>query len=44
MPGDASDYADAPEIMLGFERCWSTRAAVTSELPYRTRSTASRSI
>ena len=32
-------YADAPEIMLGFERCWSTRAAVTSELAYRMRST-----
>ncbi len=35
-------YTDAPEIMLGFERCWSTRAPVTSELPYRMRSTNER--
>ena len=28
-------YDDAPELLLGFERCWSTRAPVTYELPYR---------
>ncbi|HET9104487.1 MAG TPA: EAL domain-containing protein [Solirubrobacteraceae bacterium] len=32
-------YDDAPEVLLGFERCWSTRAPVTHELPYRRRTT-----
>lgn len=35
-------FDDAPEILLGFERCWSTRAPVTSELPFRMRSTNER--
>ena len=32
-------FEDVPEILLGFERCWSTRASVTHELAYSLRST-----